>query len=271
MRTAIELMDGINRAAWRARDSVKWFSTLEGWTDPGERVATELAALMARDQPILDLGVGGGRTVPLLRKISRNYTALDYTPELVEACRKKYPDARVLHGDARNLSEFMDASFGLVVFSFNGLDAVNPDDRLTVLREVHRVLRPGGLFLFSSHNQAGPGHRESLNFGLSLTRHPLKLAARLARVLRYSMQTFSNYRRYSRLNRQAEGYSIMNAAAHHHGIVIHYITLDKQLEQLAAAGFSPDPAVFGSQDGQRVAAGDDNSRHMWLHFMAKKA
>ena len=271
MRTAIELMDGINRTAWRARDSVKWFSALEGWTDAGERVATEFAALAARDQPILDLGLGGGRSVPILRKISQNYTALDYTPELVDACRKKYPDARVLHGDARNLSEFLGATFGLVVFSFNGIDAMNPADRMKVLREVHRVLRPRGLFLFSSHNQAGPGHREPLNFGLSLTRHPLTMAARVLRVVCYSTQTLFNYWRYSCLNHQAEGYSIMNAAAHHHGIVIHYITLDKQLEQLAAAGFSPDPEVFGSEDGERVAVGDDDSRHMWLHFMARKA
>lgn len=271
MRTAIELMDGINRAAWRARDSVEWFSALEGWTDPGERVATEFAALTAKDQPILDLGVGGGRSVPILRKISQNYTALDYTPELVAACRKKYPGARVLHGDARNLSEFLDTSFGLVVFSFNGIDAMNPADRMKVLREVHRVLRPGGLFLFSSHNQGGPGHREPFNFGLSLTRHPLAMAARLVRVVWYSAQTLFNYWRYSRLNYQADGFSIMNAAAHHHGIVIHYIRLDTQLEQLAAAGFLPDPAVFGSQDGERVTVGGNSSRHMWLHFVAKKA
>ena len=44
-----------------------------------------------------------------------------------------------------------------------------------------------------------------------------------------------------------------------------------QLKQLAAAGFSPNPAVFGSQDGERVTVGGDSSRHMWLHFVAKKA
>jgi SAM-dependent methyltransferase len=164
------LMDEINRRTWRDASTVRWFRRLEGWTDRGERAALELAAVEAKDQPILDLGVGGGRTVPLLRAVSRDYVALDYTPELVAACRQKYPDADVRHGDARDLSRFADGSFRLVVFSFNGIDSVNADDRMTILREVHRVLCPGGLFLFSAHNREGPGHGEKLRFAGSSRR-----------------------------------------------------------------------------------------------------
>ncbi|TBR76296.1 MAG: class I SAM-dependent methyltransferase, partial [Burkholderiaceae bacterium] len=108
MESAEDMMDQINREAWRARDSIKWYSRLEDWTDPGERVATQRVAAEAKDQPILDLGVGAGRTVPLLREISQDYTAIDYTPELVAACLEKYPDARVFEGDARDLSRFAD-------------------------------------------------------------------------------------------------------------------------------------------------------------------
>src|SRR5580704_12997780 len=178
---APRVMDQINRETWRDPSTVRWYRKSEGWTDPGERAALGHVAAAAKDQPILDLGVGGGRTVPLLRAISRDYTAIDYTPELVEACKARYPDVHVLHGDARDLSRFAERSFQLAVFSFNGIDAVNSDDRITILREVHRVLRPGGVFVFSAHNREGPGPREGFTFGVNLTRNPLELAARLVR------------------------------------------------------------------------------------------
>jgi len=121
---AAALMDEINRAAWQTRASVRSFARLEGFTDDGERAALASIAHEVHDEPILDLGVGAGRTVPILRSLSDDYTAIDYTPELVMACRHKHPNARILHGDARDLSCFPAETFKLVVFSFNGIDAV---------------------------------------------------------------------------------------------------------------------------------------------------
>jgi ubiquinone/menaquinone biosynthesis C-methylase UbiE len=271
MRVAAELMDEINREAWRTHDAVALYSKLEGWTDPGERAAVEAIAAQVKGQPILDLGVGGGRTVPLLRRISQDYTAVDYTPELVAACRHKYPELRVRCADARDLSAFDDDSFGLVVFSFNGIDSVNPGDRMKVLRETHRVLRRGGILLFSSHNQRGPGHGEGLKLGVSFTRNPFKLAIRIARALTHCSRAVSNYRRYSGLKQFGEGYSIRNAAALDHGIVVHYVTVETQCAQLAAAGFCPEVEIYGNLDGQLVSCSQDSSRHMWLHFIARKS
>jgi ubiquinone/menaquinone biosynthesis C-methylase UbiE len=270
VHTAAELMDGINRNAWRTREAIRIFASAEGWTDAGERLATESVRAEISGKPILDLGVGGGRTIPLLGTISDDYTGLDYTPELVAACRKKYPQFRVLLGDARDLSCFADESFETVVFSFNGIDAVNPEGRLQILQEVKRVLKPGGVFLFSAHNQSGPGRGERFKLGLFFTRNPFKLALRILRTLQYSGRTISNYLRYSRLKQSADGYSIMNAAAHRHSIVVHYITLEKQLEQLGAAGFWPEPQAYGNLDGRRVGIGDDTGGYMWLHYIARK-
>ena len=91
MNDAPQLMDEINRATWRTKATVQTFARLEGWTDPGERAAIERVAGEVRDQPILDFGVGGGGTVPLLRRLSANYTAVDYTPQLVVACQENIP------------------------------------------------------------------------------------------------------------------------------------------------------------------------------------
>jgi ubiquinone/menaquinone biosynthesis C-methylase UbiE len=267
---ASALMDEINRAAWQTKASVRTFARLEGFTDAGERAALASIAREVRHEPILDLGVGAGRTVPLLRSLSADYTAVDYTPELVMACRKKYPDARILHGDARDLSCFAAEKVKLVVFSFNGIDAVNPVDRCRVLREVHRVLARGGIFLFSAHNKRGPGHGEQLSFGFGATRNPVKLLARTLRALKDLPRTARNYVRYSRLNEDYGGHSIMNAAAHNHGLLILYVTLEKQCQELEQAGFLPRPEIFENVDGRRVTMGDDTSRAWWLHYIARK-
>jgi len=99
-----------HRRAWSAPSTVQSFRDREGWTDPGERAAFECVRADAADQPILDLGVGAGRTVSLLRSISRDYVGLDYTPELVGVCRQKHPGVRIVQGDARDLSQFADGS-----------------------------------------------------------------------------------------------------------------------------------------------------------------
>ena len=263
-------MDRINRQTWSDPSTVRWFRDLEGWTDEGERAAVALVSAEAKNQPILDLGVGGGRTVPLLRAISRDYVGIDYTPELVAACNKRFPDANVQNGDARDLSRFADASFQLVVFSFNGIDSVNADDRTGILREAHRVLRKGGMFLFSAHNREGPGHGEKLSFGLYGTRNPLKLAGRIASALANAGRAIHNHVRYSKLNYEGAGYSITNAAAHHHGILIHYTSLDNQLRQLAVAGFQPTPHVFGNLEARCISPEEDTSAMWWFHFLARK-
>jgi SAM-dependent methyltransferase len=263
-------MDRINRRAWSARSTVESFRNREGWTDPGERAAFDAVRAAAADQPILDIGVGAGRTVPLLLSISHDYVAVDYTPALLDICRQKYPRIRAVEGDARNLYAFRTDSFQLVVFSFNGIDAVNAEDRAAILREVRRVLRPGGTFLFSTHNRNGPGYDEPLSLGIHRTRNPLKLAARVGGAMVRAARTIRNYRRYRDLADDHDEYSIRNASAHDHGIVIHYVTQANQLTQLAAAEFRHPPLVFASSDGRRLSPVEAGRDAWWFHLVVRK-
>ena len=102
---------------------------------------------------ILDLGVGGGRTTPILSAKARRYVGLDFVPAMVQACVAKFPALEFVCADAADLSRFGDASFDVVVFSFNGLDTLPTlEKRARCLREVRRVLKEDGTFVFSAHN-----------------------------------------------------------------------------------------------------------------------
>jgi ubiquinone/menaquinone biosynthesis C-methylase UbiE len=102
---------------------------------------------------VLDLGVGGGRLTPHLSSIAGRYVGADYAAEMVAACRRKFPQLEFAVANAADLSSFASASFDAVVMGFNAFDYVLPDEaRVCALREIRRVLRSGGVFIFSSHN-----------------------------------------------------------------------------------------------------------------------
>jgi ubiquinone/menaquinone biosynthesis C-methylase UbiE len=102
---------------------------------------------------VLDLGVGGGRTTFYLSRVASRYVGVDYSEAMIHACRRKFPNLSFVLADASDLSAFENASFDAIVFPFNGLDSVVPDERrLQCLHECRRVLRPAGVLVFSSHN-----------------------------------------------------------------------------------------------------------------------
>jgi SAM-dependent methyltransferase len=116
------------------------------------------AALFERLKPdlahmdVLDLGVGAGRTALHFAPASRSYLGVDYSTAMVEECRRRLPDARFLVGDARSMDFATDASFDLVLFSYNGVDHLTGPQRAQFFLEARRVLRPGGMLILSSHN-----------------------------------------------------------------------------------------------------------------------
>jgi SAM-dependent methyltransferase len=265
--------DRINRTAYCSRSARHWYGSASDWVDPGEAAAVAWVAQQVSDQPVLDVGVGGGRTVPLLTAISSDYTAVDYTPELVGICQRNHPGIRVQQMDARDMSAFPDESFALVMFSFNGIDSVDYEGRRAILREFARVLRPGGLALFSTHNLRGPSYRENFSVFLRmphLSTNPISVAVDTARVI-YSLPIAAfNYVRHSRLNREFDGYAIRVCAAHKFGTVLMYTDMATQRRQLAEFGLSTE-AVFGNSQGNQLHEGDDVSRELWFHFVTRKS
>ena len=262
-------LDAVNRDTWQRRSTVDQYRKLTGWTDPGERAAVEWARPFIQGHPILDIGVGAGRTTPLLRPLGSDYLGIDYTPEMVDACRALHPDAHFAHMDARNLQSLPAGHYGLVVFSFNGIDSVAPEDRPTILAEVRRVLRPGGLFIVSGHNRNGPGARERLALHVDFTPNPLRLGWRVLRSLGAMPRAMRNHLRLRDANEDHEEWAVRNAGAHDFGLLVVYTTLAEQQRQLAAAGFEV-PVTFDSERGEPVTAAQDTHDIWWFHCVARK-
>jgi SAM-dependent methyltransferase len=95
---------------------------------------------------VLDGGCGRGDKVFALRRAGFNAVGLDFAPATVKAIRAAVPDLPVVGGDVRYLP-FDDASFdgywslGVIEHFYNGYGRL--------LREMRRVLRPGGLLFLT--------------------------------------------------------------------------------------------------------------------------
>ncbi len=246
-------LDRINQVAWNSPDAARVFTLDKTYSDPGEQAAFDWLAPRCAGEPLLDIGVGTGRTIPLMTAISNDYTGVDYTLKLLDLAKARYPERDLRHMDARDMSALPSGHFGLAEFSWNGIDCVDYDDRVRILEEMYRVVRPGGYVLFSSHNRGGPGYRENIWQLLPrFTFNPLRLGWRtLHSVRRFQLGTL-NYLRNVKLNHDYGRYAIKTAAAHNFGIVIIYTTLGEQRRQLAQVGLQSD-AVFGSCAGDRIA------------------
>lgn len=139
-----------NRETYNAPQLASYYASLDYLT-PCERLLFD--SYIAPGSAIIDLGVGGGRTTRYLSSRASNYVGVDYAPSMVQVCRRKFPGLEFQVADAADLSAFRDESFDAVVFAFNGIDCIFPADaRKRCFQHIHRILRPNGCVIFSSHN-----------------------------------------------------------------------------------------------------------------------
>lgn len=244
-----------------------------GWYgDQGERTALLAVAADVRGTPVLDVGVGGGRTTWLLRLLTDDYVAVDAAPNMVALCRQHYPDLDVRLGDARDLSDFAADTFGFALFSNNGVDAMDHDDRARVLSELARVVRPGGIVLYSTHNLRGPSFDER-PWQRQRPEEPPSARAQAratAQLAWRSLRDPAMYASYWR-NRHLEhhdGWAMGPLRAHGFRLVTHFIAADQLDAEVRAAGLRlTDVFAFG---GQRVDVSGPETHTHYFHVIARK-
>ena len=272
-------VDDVNRPTW---SEVAGEYAIEGWSDPGELGALTFVADRVRGTPILDLGVGGGRTVALLRLLSSDYLAVDYTPELVALCRSRHPGVEVELGDARDLGGLAAGTRGLVVFSNNGIDAVDHDGRQQVLAEVHRVLEPGGTFVYSTLNKDNPLFGSHPGTAADISWVPGSLLPADPAVHTVAPQggdspagddegwvrALRNWRRLRSEIRDEGEWGVAPFAAHEFGLLVHFITLAGALDELDRHGFDV-AAVFRCDSPLPLEPGRPVEA-MYMHLVAHR-
>ena len=109
-----------------------------------------------QNSKILDLGCGTGRTTVVLAKRVHNVIGLDIAFYMVQCTKDQHLTIPYLVGDACHIGS-KENQFDVVIFSHAGIDEIYPyEKRLSAIREIKRVLKPGGLFIFGSHNRCIP-------------------------------------------------------------------------------------------------------------------
>lgn len=261
------LFDRINQRAYRTRSVLRQSETASGWREPGEHVAINHVADAVRGGAILDIGIGGGRTAPLMADISANYRGIDYTPDMVQVARRRFPGLCFHEMDARRMT-FADESFDLVTFSYNGIDSVDLAGRLAILRQVRRVLVPGGYFVFSALNRQGSAHgqhwpdfRVLRDAGLS--------PRRLPRAVGRFAQGGINWLRFRIVTRAGADVAMGTMSAYNFGLVTLFTSVAAQIRQLQQCGLAVEAII--EPDGHRIAPdGSETTRAAWCHFVARK-
>ncbi len=99
---------------------------------------------------LLEVGCGEGRGIDWLLPAVVSYTAIDKIAPVIETLQQKYPKSKFISGNIPPLSAFADNSFDSVV-SFQVIEHIQYD-RL-FLKEINRVLKPGGIALITTPNK----------------------------------------------------------------------------------------------------------------------
>jgi SAM-dependent methyltransferase len=261
MQLQPDRQDAVNRRIYQAAKVHKWYPPDAG-LDRAETVAllSHAAAFAGRD--VLDIGVGTGRTTPFLAPVARSYVATDYSAPLLAEFRRIHSGADARIADMRDLSAFGDASFDFVFASANVIDAVSHDDRLRTLGEFRRVLRPGGVVMFSSHNR---GYRNAFRGPwIERARNPVTQAVYVARFMRGVM----NHARVGPLRRRTDEYALLNDHGHDYAALHYYVDREHQRAQLEQAGFAL-LDVFDTR-GRKLSGQDDDSDSPSLLYVARR-
>lgn len=98
---------------------------------------------------LLEVGCGEGRGIQQVLPSVRSYSAIDKIEDAVSALQAKYPDAKLIAGNLPPLP-YPDNSFDSVI-SFQVIEHIEDDSLF--LKEIHRVLRPGGIALITTPNR----------------------------------------------------------------------------------------------------------------------
>lgn len=106
---------------------------------------------------ILDFGAGIGGSVPYVQKYFPNaqLTCLDVSKRSLEIAEKRFPaGAQYVHFDGTHIP-FLDGHFD-IAYAACVFHHIDHDEHVSLLKELRRVIRPGGSLFVFEHNPYNP-------------------------------------------------------------------------------------------------------------------
>lgn len=247
-----------NLETYNSTQVVRWYDGFSGLM-PVEKYVFEKYFGSKKCDNLLDIGIGAGRTTAYLLNYCKQYVGIDYSENLIQKAKLKFAELDLRCMNAVDLGTFSEGSFDFVNFSFNGIDYASLNDRAKILSEINRVLKPGGVFFFSTHN------KNAHNFNLSPWLNSknsiwinLKTFLKLLPYMRrhFKKQKFELYEKE---------YAVINNCAHNYGLMTFHSTPEFVKKQLGYHSF--DSIDFYNLSGQPT---DESCTDEWLFVVCKK-
>ena len=252
-----------NQKTYAASSIVRYYAYLKR-LQPAEETVLAWLREQLFEMKMLDLGVGGGRTTQHFAPLVGEYIGLDYSPEMIAACKQRFsltePAVSLEVGDARDLSRFRDNYFDFILFSFNGIDYISHCDRLQVFQEINRVGKSGGYFCFSSHNIQSL--EQEFDWRNKLSFNPVSSYVKL--VMWAILRGYNLSINLDKL--KASDYVIIRDEPHNFRLHTYYVRPAEQIHQLES--HFQDIKIYSWKTGKDISIGSELTSNidMWLYY-----
>lgn len=179
---------------------------------------------------VVSIGCGSGvDTRWLANNGARSVVGIDISEGLLDIARKNNPDIEFRHMDMERL-DFADDSFDL---AYSSLAIHYIDDWTKALQEARRVLRPGGLYIFSAGHPIDSAMEYAEEAGMKY--------ARLGRKVDPETSTRTVYGDY--LAAKTEGTKPLGGTLATVDVIVYHRTFSKMLAQVLGSGFTIERVV----------------------------
>jgi len=233
-----------NKDIYQSQKIVKRYVRLDKLFRP-EKTVLRILKNKLKNMRMLDIGVGGGRTTHFFAPLVKQYLGIDYSEQMINACKKRYlnfPDKISFKlCNAKSMEILKSNYFDFILASSNGLDYMPHNDRIKAFKEIKRVGKKGGYFFFSAHNLLSID--KLLEVKLSL--NPINLSKNIITclLLKILNKDFNELKK--------EKYTFINDGAHQFRLSTYYIRPKEQIKQLENLGYK-NVRVFSLETGKEI-------------------